>query len=169
MRWGSLVVAGAVVAALAGAYWYLAQYRALGVGAMVTGDMRYDDGRESFYGIVVHNEGRLPVRVTEINLESNRTPLFVRTEARLGFATDGDRDDTRAFESFTLGPGDSREVMVFGRFDNCERYARGVGTRRTVQLIRYRVAWVVPAEQEVELSAPLEIRSPPDARCPARE
>lgn len=168
MRWGSLVVAGAVVAALAGAYWYLAQYRPLAVGATVTGDMRYHDGRDSFYGIVVQNEGRLPVRITGINLESDRTPLFVRTEARLGLATDGDRNDTRAFETFTLGPGDTGEVTVFGRFDNCERYARGVGTRRTVQLVRYRVLWIVPAEQEVELSVPLEIRSPPDARCPER-
>jgi hypothetical protein len=168
MRWTLLVAAGVLVAALAGGYWYLAQYRPLSISGMGTGDMRYEDGAEAFYGFGLHNDGRLPVRVTGINLESDRPPLLVRVEARIGFATDGDRADTRPFEAFTLGSGDSESITVFGRFDNCERYAEGTGTRRTVQLVRYRVLWIVPAEQEVELSFPLEIRSPPDARCPGR-
>lgn len=168
MRWTILVVAGALVGALAGAYWYLAQHRPLSISGMVTGDMRYEDGGQGFYGFALRNDGRLPVSVTRINLESDRLPLLVRVEARIGLATDGDRADTQPFETFTLGPGDSKSITVFGRFDNCEGYAVGTGTRRTIQLVRYRVLWIVPAEQEVELGFPLEIRSPPDARCPGR-
>ena len=169
MRWSFLVVAGAVVAVLAGAYWYLAQYQPLAIGSMVTGDERYDEAGTFFYGFTLHNDGRLPVRITEINLESDRTPLFVRREARIGFVTPGDRRGARPFERFTLGPGEDESITVFGHFDNCERYPPGTGTRRAVQLVRYRVLLIVPAEQEVELSTPIEIRSPPDARCPGRE
>ena len=72
------------------------------------------------------------------------------------------RDEAR------IGSGDSEGVTVFGHFANCDRYDEGSGTRREVQLVRYRVLWVVPAQQEVELGIPMDIRSPPDARCPVR-
>lgn len=163
-RWLVLVLLGLVAGGLAFTYWWLGGYRPLETTKVVAVDADYRDGEQTHYVLWLVNSGRLPVQVKEINLESDRTPLLVRTGARLGERL----DKSRPFETFTLGRGEIQPVLVVGRFDNCEAYEPGATTHRTVQLVRYRVLGLVPAEQEVELARAIQVSAPRDDACPER-
>ena len=167
-RPGILVAAGLVVAALAVAYWLLTGYEPLREGANARGSLRYVEGAPAHYALELVNGGRLPVRITGVNLASAGTPLLVREEVRRGLDTDGSRRATQPFAPFTLWPGDAAPVTVYGHFDNCEAYEHGTSTRREVQLVRFRVLGVVAADQEVEFERPIVIAAPPDEDCPGR-
>ena len=163
-RYGILVAAGAIVAALTVLYWLGLGYRPLEAVAVEPPAGEYEEGEEAHYVLRLENTGAVPVTVTGINLTSEGRPLLVRTEARLGETLQG----SEPFESFRIGEGEQRSVVVVGRFANCEQYLYGTKTRREVQLVRYRVLGVVPTDQEVRLPEPIEVAAPPDDRCASR-
>jgi hypothetical protein len=164
MKWSAVFAAGAVVGCLAVAYALLGRYQPLVTAAVAYGDLSYRDGEQTFYSITLRNGGRLPVRISRLNLESRSTPLLVRTQVRLGRTL----HDSTPFTPFTLRRGASRTVVMIGRFDNCGRFPFGVATRREVQRVYFRVLGLVGARQDVQLRTPIEIDAPADARCSAR-
>lgn len=135
-------------------------------------DIRFVPSGRVGFGVEVRNTTFLPVVVDGLRFD---LAAFLLDDARLVLGTDPDvigleDNQVRAFEPFTLVPGEVRLLGVVGRFPDCANarpnWSTGVGETIDALRLTVRIAGVLPAGADVPLLRPVELHGDADAACP---
>lgn len=118
--------------------------------------VRYQDQGTLRYTFRLHNDGPLPVTVTGLTEEQQRTRLL---HARGLSGADG-RDDVR------VGAGESAAVTLSVLMSGCETLSARAGSILTEVRLRTERAGMIDDEVTVRLPEELRTGSPREAFCP---
>ncbi len=126
------------------------------VAARSIRQVRYRDGGTLVYGLVVRNDGALPVRVDGLAQPKRQPRLF-----RFLHVTDGDGART-----FTIPAGAERRVLVSLRMRGCETLSARAGSFVSEVGLQVTRAKVLHDVVRLELPDELHTGSPREAFCP---
>lgn len=120
------------------------------MGERMLRQVRYDDRGTLRYTFRLHNDGRLPVRVTGLAGNQPDPRLF----------------DYRGLTAVTVPAGDSRPVTLSLRMTGCEALSARAGSFATVVRLRTREAGLFTDAVTVRLPEQVHTGSPREAACP---
>lgn len=126
--------------------------------------LRFLPGRGTTVGVLLRNGGRLTVKLDDVRIDEGEVVGILRqTKARLGLGEQSrtvSPDQTQAFRSIGLDPGEARWVVLVLRFGRkCPRGATGAVSALRV---RYSV-FELPKRMRVPLREGLQVLCGPRA------
>jgi hypothetical protein len=128
----------------------------------------YRDGAQAVYGLSIHNDGPLSVKVTEVQKpEAPDASVFMFRPVAVRMA-DREGPETRAtapFRPFTLKKGHQRYVEVVGQLGDCEHYKPGSGEFIDSQPVKFKVLGQTLTDK-IELPTRVEFRYSRATVCP---
>lgn len=130
--------------------------------------VKYEHGDTVTYAFTIRNTGPVGITVTGVPLPDHGERRLLQPVAA-GFPA-GHSDsgsEMLPFEPFSLGAGEEQQIILQGRFDNCEYYTERAIEVVDGQTIQFRVAGVTRTAT-VPFERALLVRSPVIKNCDAR-
>lgn len=130
--------------------------------------VKYEHGDTVSYSFTVRNTGPVGITVTGVPLpEERERRLLQPVAATLPPGSSADNSGMTPFKPFALGAGKAQQIVVQGRFDNCEYYTERAVEVVDGQTIEFRLAGV-PRTATVPFERDLVVKSPVIKDCPER-
>lgn len=169
-RWWLGVIALFVVAMVGSSLVYLVQIEPLSIDASGPFKGSYREGMPFSYAVWIENDGRLPVKVTQVDGQTMFAGMLRTTSIEISRSTEltyfgTDPKFYQPFQSFTIPPGEGRGILVRNVFFGCRNWSKDTAMIIEAVGIHFSVVGV-PRSSSLDLLHPITIRSP-DV-CPGR-